>query len=232
MFVAMMTRSSFFNISEAPIADFSPCALFLVCFETSDSEIAELMEMDGVNDVFVADRVARALAETRTLTARHRDLFVRDNPNFYLDLMLLVVNALLFLVVFSYPFSLVVHTNKMFMQMPCFQPIVLIGVFVIMASFRTAYSLLSRLRNPFSWSRDRIKIDSLLASTDRAIFVLLRSNFRKIDRAEQARRSADPRRRWARTQTMERKAQKERNRRDEMIDSGYALDEGGRFLQY
>jgi hypothetical protein len=134
---------------------------------------------------------------------RHHDLFVRDNPNFYLDLMLLVVNALLFLVIFSYPFSLIVYTPQdiQIPTLPCLQPIVLIGVFVLVGSFRTAFSLLARLRNPFSWTRDRIKIDSLLASTDRAVFVLLRSNFRANDRDRN-----DPRRRWLQRRIVEQKA--------------------------
>jgi Bestrophin, RFP-TM, chloride channel len=165
-------------------------------------EIAELLQMEGVRPRFVEDRLARALAEVRGLVARHHDLFVRDNPNFYLDLMLLVVNALLFLVIISYPFSLIVHSDRNLMVVPCFQPIVMIGVFVVVASFRTAFSLLSRLRNPFSWTRDRIKIDSILASTDHAIFVLLRANFR----TQPFDKNDDRRSTWIKNSTLEKKA--------------------------
>jgi hypothetical protein len=165
-------------------------------------EIAEFLHMEGVRARFVEDRLARALAEVRGLVARHHDLFVRDNPNFYLDLMLLVVNALLFLVIISYPFSLIVHSDRNLMVVPCFQPIVMIGVFVVVASFRTAFSLLSRLRNPFSWTRDRIKIDSLLASTDHAIFVLLRANFRM----QSFDKNDDRRSTWIKNSSLEKKA--------------------------
>jgi hypothetical protein len=156
--------------------------------------------MEGVNASFVENRLGRGVVAVRALVNRHHDLFTRDNPNFYLDLMLLVVNALLFLIIISYPFSLVVYAHRDMMLVPCFQPIVMIGVFVLVASFRTSFSLLSRLRNPFSWTQDRIKIDSLLASTDRATFILLHSNFRA-----QPRDTVDPRRRWMQNQLLEQK---------------------------
>lgn len=143
------------------------------------TEVASFLLMDGVNAQFAAQQLADAVTGIRAATARHHDLFVRDNPNLYLNLMLMIVNFIVFLVIVGYPFSLVVYTPSFFPIVPCFQPVCLIGVFVLVSSFRTAYSLLVRLRNPFSWTNDRIKVDNLLASTDRAIFALLRSNFKK-----------------------------------------------------
>ena len=205
-------------------------------------DIAELTRLPGVNGRFVADTLARALAEVRALTARHHDLFVRDNPNFYLDLMILVVNTLLFLVVISYPFSLLVYSNKILKLLPCFQPIVMIAVFAMVASFRTAYSLLARLRNPFSWSRDRISIDSLLASTDRTIFVSLRANFRGSDRQTIEDKNKDRKRRHLKSQVVERKALEKRQAEEEErrkkpnrvsdFDSQFGIDENGRFQAY
>lgn len=138
---------------------------------------SELMRMDGIDRDFATLQLSRAVRDVRDITENHHDLFVRDNPNLYLQLMYLVVNGILILAICGYPFSLLVKTPSSFPGLPCVQPVVLIGVFVVTASFRTAYSLLARLRNPFSWTRDRIKVDSLLASTDRTVFAILRASF-------------------------------------------------------
>jgi len=105
------------------------------------------------------------------------DLFVRDNPNLYVSLMTIVVNIMLLLFTVAYPFALIVHTPTFFPGLPAVQPLVILGVFVQTFVIRSAYGLLVRLRNPFSWTVDRIKVDSLLASTDRSTFIHLRAMF-------------------------------------------------------
>ena len=55
----------------------------------------------------------------------------------------------------------------------------MLGVFLVVFSYRSAFSLLNSLRNPFSWTRDRINVDMLMASTDMCLFTVLRGTFAK-----------------------------------------------------
>ena len=91
-------------------------------------------------------------------------------------LMLIVVNLMMILIIFGYPFVLMVRTPYFFPTIPAL-PMVGMGVFIVTLALRSAYGLLMRLRNPFSWTVDRIRVDSLLASLDRSIFVHMRSMF-------------------------------------------------------
>jgi hypothetical protein len=141
------------------------------------AEVSALLLMEGVNRQFVEVDLANGTRGIRAITTKHHDLFVRDNPNLFTGCLVMVVNIFLVLTLSSYPFSLFVHTPRAF-PFPCFQPITMLGVFVLLASYQTAYCLIVRLRNPFTWNKDRIKVDSLMASTDRATFALLRATFR------------------------------------------------------
>ena len=67
------------------------------------------------------------------------DIFVRDNPNIYLYLMLIIVNMMLALVIVGYPFALLVKTPYFFPLVTGFQPLVLIGVFVETLALRWSY---------------------------------------------------------------------------------------------
>ena len=96
----------------------------------------------------------------------------------YLDVLTTVVNLWLLLVILGYPFSLAVYApHDHFALPPCAQPITAIGVFILVLSMRVALSFVTRLRNPFSLTSDRIKVDSLMASTDRSVFSFLRTRF-------------------------------------------------------
>jgi len=97
----------------------------------------------------------------------------------YLDVLSAVVNLWLFLVILGYPFSLAVYTPHGYRGLlpPSAQPITAIGVFVLVCSMRVALSFVTRLRNPFSWTADRIKVDSLMAGSDRTVFAFLRARF-------------------------------------------------------
>jgi hypothetical protein len=138
------------------------------------AEVSALLLMEGINNQFVEVELANSLRGVRRSTAKHHDLFVRDNPNLYTGCLVLVVNFFLFLILVSCPFSLLVYSVD---SVACFQPIVMIGVFVLIASYQTAYCLLCRLRDPFSWNKDRTQVDSLIAGTERATFALLRAMF-------------------------------------------------------
>lgn len=102
---------------------------------------------------------------------------MRDNPNSYLDVLLTVENSWVLLIFLGYPFSLLVQTPHYFL-IPCSQPLVFLGVFTITAMVRVSYSLILRLRNPYSTPRDMIKVDSFLAGTNRTLFTDLRIAFR------------------------------------------------------
>ena len=140
-------------------------------------EVAKLMQMDGVNSRMVDDNLSQVIARLRGTCASHHDLFVQDNPNFYIILMFIVVNILIFFYIITYPFSLIVFTPAHFPGLPGFQPVTFTGVFLLLFAFRSAFSMITNLRNPFSWTVERIKVESLLASTDRTIFATLRANF-------------------------------------------------------
>lgn len=133
--------------------------------------------MGGVNAQFVGQQLAGKIGDIQGATAKHHDQFVRDNPNLYLNLMLLIVNILIALTIVGHPFSLLIAVPGFFPFLPCVQWLTLFGVFLLLLSFRTAFTLLMRLRNPFTWSPDCIRVDNLMASTDRTIFATLRSAF-------------------------------------------------------
>jgi len=81
-------------------------------------------------------------------------------------------------VILGYPFCLIVVAPPhwpWFLQ--AFQYMVFFGVFFQTLALRSAYGLIVRLRNPFSWTIDRIRVDSLMAYSDMAIFVGLRAMF-------------------------------------------------------
>jgi hypothetical protein len=139
------------------------------------SEIAMLCDADNV--AVPHGEVIHTITKIRGRAARHHDLFIRDNPNLYINLMFWMVNTLIFFSLVAYPFKLLIKTPKSFPFFPCFQPATLAGLFLVLFSYRSAFSMMSRLRNPFSWCKDRIKVDMLLASTDMCLFTALRSSF-------------------------------------------------------
>jgi len=142
------------------------------------SDVLDLLHTEGVRSDYVLE-LAASIRELRSICARHHDLFVRDNPNMYLDVLSAVVNLWLFLVILGYPFSLAVYTPHGYRGLlpPSAQPITAIGVFVLVCSMRVALCFVTRLRNPFSWTADRIKVDSLMAGSDRTVFAFLRARF-------------------------------------------------------
>lgn len=113
----------------------------------------------------------------RLLVRLASDLFVRDNPNMYMYEMVVVVNLMLFLVLLGYPFSLMTAVPAFFPWIPGFQPLAGLGIYIQALTIRSAYGLLLRLKNPYAWTVDRIKVDNLVGSTDRSIFVHFASKF-------------------------------------------------------
>mmetsp|Transcript_9414 Transcript_9414/g.22239 ORF Transcript_9414/g.22239 Transcript_9414/m.22239 type:complete len:404 (+) Transcript_9414:561-1772(+) len=114
----------------------------------------------------------------RGITADHHDEFVRDNPNMYNSLTFTVVNVLLSFIVVFYPFTLLVIAPPSFNKaLPCFQVATFFGTFLMLFSYRTAFAIITKLRNPFSWTKDRIEVDALMASTDLNLFTQLRLSF-------------------------------------------------------
>lgn len=52
-------------------------------------------------------------------------------------------------------------------------------------SYRSALAIVARLRNPFSWNKDRINVEELIASTEVNLFTVLRISFRQEDETEE-----------------------------------------------
>jgi len=119
----------------------------------------------------------RILTELRMALAIHHNMFIRESPNIYLSLMFAVVNTLLVFIILASPFTLLVFSRWNFILLPCAQPLVLVGSFLMIFSYRSAYSIIFKLRNPFSWMKDRINVDELLASTEMCLFTQLRVSF-------------------------------------------------------
>lgn len=51
------------------------------------------------------------------------------------------------------------------------------SIFLSLFAYRSAFLTVTRLRNPFSWTQDLIKVDMLLSSSDMTLFTQLRSAF-------------------------------------------------------
>lgn len=52
-------------------------------------------------------------------------------------------------------------------------------------SYRSALAIVARLRNPFSWNKDRINVEELIASTEVNLFTVLRISFQQEDETEE-----------------------------------------------
>jgi hypothetical protein len=150
-----------------------------IVLATVSSGIAMLCESDGVAVLF--PRAVDKLADIRGQTATHHDLFVRrDNPNVCVSLVDGAVSTLVFFNLMTYPFMLMINTSWSFPVLSCFQPVTLVGVFLPLMEYRSAVSRIRRIRNPRSWTRDRIKVDMLLTSTDMCLFAVMGSAFKDV----------------------------------------------------
>lgn len=105
--------------------------------------------------------------------AKLHDLFTRDNPNEYVLAMEMVTGMYAGLIIIGYPLLLLVHTGRSHSE--CFQPITFLGIFLVMITLQLPFTVTSILRTPFG--ENGIRADSLLASTERTIFMTIRSTF-------------------------------------------------------
>lgn len=150
--------------------------------------------VDAVNDLLASVGVVgehagvivmESVAKLRGACGAHGSWFIKDNPNLYWQVMFCTVGLWLALILAGYPFSLLIYTDTASnaaesagaLGTACFQPMVLLGVFIMAAAIRTALMLVYIARNPFIWPRERIKVDNLLALSDRTMFAHIRSNF-------------------------------------------------------
>lgn len=78
------------------------------------NKICLLANADNVG--FDYGYIMPTLGKLRGTMASHHDLFVQDNANLYLSLMFTVVNILLFMIIFCYPFTLIVYTPSASLQ--------------------------------------------------------------------------------------------------------------------
>ena len=85
------------------------------------------------------------------------------------------LDALLFFIVIGFP-----HKNLIYdYSVPCTQSWTIVGVFLVVQNLSLAFSLAELLRNPFSDDAGTpgIRVDSLMASSDRCLFASIRGNF-------------------------------------------------------
>mmetsp|Transcript_17929 Transcript_17929/g.26744 ORF Transcript_17929/g.26744 Transcript_17929/m.26744 type:complete len:249 (+) Transcript_17929:1583-2329(+) len=105
----------------------------------------------------------------------------RLTPNVINRTMFLLGFFFLILIVVSFPFSLMVYSNApslLLLGTPCFQPVVLFGVSLYASCIRLTLMGLFLLKDPFAYPNERLLVDSVLSTTDRYLFTLLRTKFR------------------------------------------------------
>lgn len=121
-----------------------------------------------------------ALRVCRAQMDGHMDRLSRDQPNTFLDLMVVMSTLWIILIVVGEAFTLFMYAggDLLMSTQPCFQPLVIFGVFTLTGVVRVAFVLIYILRNPFGSKKvDAIKVDNYLAGVERSTFVLFRTSF-------------------------------------------------------
>ena len=110
---------------------------------------------EGVLHGTYAEAISKQVAGLRGVTARHHDLFVRDNPNVYLSTMILTCDYLHIMIVSSMPFSTCIYIAGH--QTPI-QWVTWLCVFMMLSAFLLSHSLAYILRDPFLTKHDAAEV--------------------------------------------------------------------------
>jgi len=116
------------------------------------------------------------IIKLRSAMSALHDMFTLVHPNEYILVMHTLVGAFSLLVMFGYSI-LLFHPNSTTSISSCFQPMVLIGVFCILASLYFPIVLFHKLMNPFTENGGGIEVIELIASSEKTLFQSLRSLF-------------------------------------------------------
>ena len=123
-----------------------------------------------------------SLLKLRAMCARHHDLFLRHMPNIWFAASRLLVDLLIALLLIQLPLNAVEshvldaegHAVDSHLQsIHC--AITAVGAFFVAFAFGAAWSVVELLSNPFAAEIDTYNVDPLLASSERCLFVQLRS---------------------------------------------------------
>ena len=126
-----------------------------------------------------------SLLKLRAMCARHHDLFLRHMPNIWFAASRLLVDLLIALLLIQLPLNAVEshlldaegHTVDSHLQsIHC--AITAVGAFFVAFAFGAAWSVVELLSNPVAAEIDTYNVDPLLASSERCLFVQLRSAIR------------------------------------------------------
>eukprot|EP00584_Thalassiosira_punctigera_P005156 CAMPEP_0172539082 /NCGR_PEP_ID=MMETSP1067-20121228/10349_1 /TAXON_ID=265564 ORGANISM="Thalassiosira punctigera, Strain Tpunct2005C2" /NCGR_SAMPLE_ID=MMETSP1067 /ASSEMBLY_ACC=CAM_ASM_000444 /LENGTH=529 /DNA_ID=CAMNT_0013324707 /DNA_START=74 /DNA_END=1663 /DNA_ORIENTATION=- len=149
--------------------------------------VNELIHKDAIQPAPVLNILTAKICDLRGICARHHDSFVRDNPNTYVHFLLVVVMLWLACFVTTSPWRMTIYSGGEAMQLgaACFQHYVLVCNILIISTVNSCVALVRLLRNPFALTVERIKVDNLIASTDRCIFASLRGLFDEINSGDE-----------------------------------------------
>mmetsp|Transcript_15564 Transcript_15564/g.23317 ORF Transcript_15564/g.23317 Transcript_15564/m.23317 type:complete len:527 (-) Transcript_15564:156-1736(-) len=117
------------------------------------------------------------ICDLRGTMAKLHDTFVRDNPNEYILAMQVLVYCYILLIITGYPILMFSDNNAAF---SCVQPLAFFGTFFTLVSLQMPFILFERLDNPFD-AHDDINAENLVASTELALFISMRSQFEAND---------------------------------------------------
>jgi len=131
-----------------------------------------LEEKNNHNPVLINQQIIN----WRATMAELHDMFISVHPNEYIIVMHTLAGAFSMLIIFGYSI-LLFNTKATTSISSCFQPMVLIGVFCILASLYFPVVLFRRLMNPFTENGRGIEVIQLIAASEKTLFQSLRSLF-------------------------------------------------------
>eukprot|EP00588_Corethron_pennatum_P008948 CAMPEP_0194275836 /NCGR_PEP_ID=MMETSP0169-20130528/8576_1 /TAXON_ID=218684 /ORGANISM="Corethron pennatum, Strain L29A3" /LENGTH=517 /DNA_ID=CAMNT_0039019401 /DNA_START=201 /DNA_END=1754 /DNA_ORIENTATION=+ len=139
-------------------------------------EAISFLKHDSVAGKFVAHSLMDSLKDLRGIAGNHHDLFIQDRANSFTTCMRYFIFAYIFLIIFSYPFTLSISEGNM-----CLQPMVLRGILVNTSFLQIIMMVAAILRHPFCFLADPVKVSSFLAGTERCLFANMRGTFVEED---------------------------------------------------
>jgi hypothetical protein len=152
-----------------------------IAFTWLTNAVSDVLQRDGVNSNYVAVTLADQMKDFRTTFGGHGLMYRRQNPNIYENMLFLIVTFLLILIKLGYPFSLLVYTGAdeslLLTGAPCFQPMVMFGVFIYSGAIRVIFMAMWIMRDPFTWTGELIEVDNILSNADLSIFAHIRATF-------------------------------------------------------
>ena len=133
------------------------------------------------------------VCKVRGICARHVDLFTRNMPNAWFAVAKMMIDCVVTIQIISFAFGSdfqgsdhdepgedAGHSHPAY-TLYIGAAFVFVSSFLISATYWLAWAMVELLANPFSAHADSYNCDSLMASTDRQLFTVLRATFDAFD---------------------------------------------------